>query len=135
MARPHTSRMFKEAVSTAFRKLIKKGLSQATIARQLKVKRQAVHQWVKAETAPRPHILAAAMRLWDFKIVVDGHKFGQASFDVREGEASNRPLQLTLDNLLTQPAEVEIPGGRLTLRVVGRESQAIEVSVKLNLSA
>ena len=135
MPRPRTSRALKDAVSKAFGNLTKKGLSQAAIARQLKVKRQAVHQWVKGKTLPSQQVLAKAMRLWGFKILVDGYEFDQESFGLTADKASVKPIQLTLDDLFARPAEVEIPGGKLILRVAGKELKTVEISVKLNLSA
>ena len=135
MPRPRTSRALKDAVSKAFGNLTKKGLSQAAIARQLKVKRQAVHQWVNGKTVPSQHVLAQAMRLWDLRILIDGYAFNQESFGLTEDKTSGKPIQLTLDDLFARPAEIEIPGGKLILRVAGKETRAIEISVKLNLSA
>lgn len=137
MPKPRTNRVFRDAIAHAFEELLKQrqDLTQAAIARQLGVKRQAVNQWLHGQTAPSSHILAKAMQLWGLRISVDGHEFDQESFGLRESHVSRKPIQLTLHDLFTRPAEIEIPGGKLILRVAGKEAKSIEISVKLNLSA
>lgn len=88
---------FRAEVAKKFRQVMKeRGWSQARAARELGVKRQAFHQYVRGATTPRADVLARACINWGITLGYRGHVFGKEAFDTTSTPPDVKPVQLNL---------------------------------------
>jgi transcriptional regulator with XRE-family HTH domain len=129
MGRKRTPQTLKDAVSRAFRELLKRQpkLTQAEIARALNVSRQTVSQYLSGRSAPSTATLAVAMNRWDLEIDVGGHSFGRGAFPLSKSKVSIRQMELPLSDLRSGSRTITIPGSNLSLRISAKTDRAIEV--------
>ena len=85
-----------EAIATEFKRiLIERRLGVSAAARELRVTRQAFHNYLNGKSVPRHKTLGRAMDCWDFKLKVGDTTFDRSSFPKRDEQLS-LPKQMPL---------------------------------------
>ena len=122
---------------SAFTKLLedRPDLTQAAIARELGVSRQAVRLYLKGKAVPSQERLSLAVHKWGIKLKHDDVEFGVAAFEVPRKSTGKNAVQLDLFELAKRPADVEIPGSGVKLRVGTKGSGALEILVEFDPTA
>jgi transcriptional regulator with XRE-family HTH domain len=102
-----------EAVATEFKRiLIERKLSVSAAARELRVSRQAFHNYLNGASVPRHKTLGRAMDKWDFKLKIGDVVFDRSSFP-KQKEIDQKPEQLpliweTLDSIRQQDLKIAV---------------------------
>jgi transcriptional regulator with XRE-family HTH domain len=117
------------AVADEFKRILaERKLSVSAAARELRVSRQAFHNYLNGTSVPRPKTLGRAMDLWDFKLKVGDVSLDRSSFPKRD-ENVQRPEQLSLWEALDsiRPQDLKI--------AVVRVGSSLKVDVKIDIPA
>lgn len=84
------------AIAAEFRRILsEKQLSVSGAAHDLRVTRQAFHNYLNGTSVPRHKTLGRAMDLWDFKLKIGDVSFDRTSSQIRS-ESIQSPEQLPL---------------------------------------
>jgi transcriptional regulator with XRE-family HTH domain len=118
------------AVATELKRILsERNLSVSQAARDIRVTRQAFHNYLNETSVPRHKTLSRAMDLWDFRL-----KIGDTSFDrtssprPSENERIAEQLPLiweSLDSIKQQDLKIS----------VAREGSTLKVEVKIDIPA
>jgi hypothetical protein len=85
-----------EAIAAEFKRILNdRKLSVIGAARDLRVTRQAFHNYLNGTAIPRHKTLGRAMDLWDFKLKIGEFSIDSSSFPKRNGNVQS-PEQLPL---------------------------------------
>lgn len=69
------------AIATEFKRILaERKITVSTAARELRVSRQAFHNYLNGKSMPRQNTLSRAMDKWDFKLMVGMEVFDRSSF-------------------------------------------------------
>ena len=118
------------AVAAEFKRILsERKLSISGAARELRVTRQAFHNYLNGTSVPRHKTLGRAMDLWDFKLKIGDFTFDGSSFPKRDDNIQN-PEQLpliweTLDAIKQQDLKI----------AVVRVGSTLNVEVKIDIPA
>jgi transcriptional regulator with XRE-family HTH domain len=85
-----------DAMAAEFERILKeRKLSVSAAARELRVTRQAFHNYLNGTSIPRHKTLGRAMDLWDFKLKIGDFSIDSSSFPKRNDNVQS-PEQLPL---------------------------------------
>lgn len=118
------------AIAAEFERILKdRKLSVSAAARELRVSRQAFHNYLNGKSVPRHRTLGLAMDLWDFELKIGDLTFDRSSFPKRAEKASSQEqLSLileTLDAIRQQDLKI----------AVARVGSTLNVEVKIDIPA
>jgi predicted transcriptional regulator len=118
-----------DAVAIEFRRILsERNLSVSGAARELRVSRQAFHNYLNGSSLPRHKTLGRAMDIWDFKLKIGDVSLDRSSLPKQE-ETSPRAEQLllweTLDSIKQQDLKI----------AVKREGSVLKVEVNIDIPA
>jgi transcriptional regulator with XRE-family HTH domain len=119
-----------EAIAAEFERILKeRKLSVSAAARELRVTRQAFHNYLNGSSVPRHKTLGRAMDLWDFSLRIGDTTFDRSSLPKRE-DGVRGPEQLpfvweVLDGIKQQDLKI----------AVVRVGSTLNVEVKIDIPA
>jgi transcriptional regulator with XRE-family HTH domain len=89
------------AIAAEFERILKdRGLTVRAAARELRVSRQAFHNYLNGKSVPRHKTLGLAMDRWNFELKIGDITFDRSSFPKQaEKVSSQEQLPLTWENL------------------------------------
>jgi hypothetical protein len=118
------------AIAVEFERILKdRKLSVSAAARELRVSRQAFHNYLNRKSVPRHKTLGLAMDLWDFELRIGDVTFNRSSFPKLIEEASGQEqlplIWETLDAIKQQDLKI----------AVGRVGSTLSINVKIDIPA
>ncbi len=119
-----------EAIAAEFERILNdRELSVSAAAHELRVSRQAFHNYLNGKSVPRHQTLGRAMDKWGFKLKVGEVVFDRSSFPKRDDKVQS-PEQLpliweTLDAIKQQDLKI----------AVVRVGSTLNVEVKIDIPA
>jgi len=109
----------------------KEGISEAAVARKLRVSPQAFNQYLRGLATPKAHILARMCTLWGLTFSYRSTDFGASAFNAPEtGADESKGAQLSLFN---EPQELH--NRNLKLRVQAGKSKTLTVSLEVRFAS
>jgi hypothetical protein len=125
-------RAFRAEVARKFSEAIKRrNVSKTRAARDLRVSREMLYRYLRAEAEPRPDVLARACRLWSISLNFRGASFTYSSFASADStpEDSRIPKQSTLFDAIGTLRETDI-----RTKVLRKRSRSVELSVTIRFA-
>lgn len=118
-----------DAIAAEFKRILaERKLSVSSAARDLRVTRQAFHNYLNGTSVPRHRTLGRAMDLWDFKVTIGDIMLDRSSFPAQVNispQHEQLPLWKALDAIKQQDLKI----------AVARVGSTLKLEVKIDIPA